>query len=176
MAATPLLKNKINWYEIPSFDSIDSRTIFIDPSYGAVGTPSLATAEANGAYLGIGFNYQTYISNNPISNSEAVRLRVICSTPIPNTSLPSFSGFSFIGLWNGATRPQTLDYDYWTLGGTSSNLNICTQIDITIFGGGIDGNPSPVTSEYGRPHVFWEAYSYNSKGGWSGNFIIEQLP
>jgi len=176
MAATPLLKNKINWYEIPSFDSIDSRTIFIDPSYGAVGTPSLATAGANGAYLGIGFNYQTYIANNPLPKSEAVRLRIICSPPIPDPALPSFSGFSFIGFWDGASRPQNLNTDYWALGESTSNLNICSQVDITIFGSDIDPDPSPVSGLYGMPHVFWEAYSYNSKGGWSGSFVIEQLP
>ena len=70
------LNNKINWYEIPYFDLIDSRTIFIDPNYGAVGSDSLATAGASGAYLGIGFNVDNYISIDALPQSEAVKLRI----------------------------------------------------------------------------------------------------
>ena len=169
MAAPPQLKNKINWYEIPYFDSIDSRTIFIDPSFGAVGTDSTATSGANGAYLGIGFDVSNYISNNTLPKSEAVRLRIICSRPTPNSALPSLSGFSFIGIWEGNTRPSISNTDYWTLGGTTGTLNICSQVDITIFGSGIDSSDN-------YPQVFWEAYSYNSRGGWSGNFSLTPIP
>ena len=170
MAATPQLKNKINWYEIPYFDLIDSRTIFIDPSYGAVGTDSTATAGANGAYLGIGFNLDNYISTDAIPKSEAVKLRIICDRPIPSSSTPSLSGFSFIGFWSGTTRPQTLNSDYFIFGASASNLNICSQIEITVFGSNIEPG---VTEE---PCVFWEAYSYNGKGGWSGNFTLAPIP
>ncbi len=165
MPVTPQLYNKINWYAIPYFDSIDSRTIFIDPSYGAVGTDSSASAGVNGAYLGIGFDDSNYLSNNTLPKSEAVRLRIICSRPSPNPSLPSLSGFSFIGLFEGNARPVTLNTDYWTLGESTSTLNICSQVDITIFGSGIDSSDN-------QPQVFWEAYSYNSRGGWSGNFPL----
>ena len=77
---TQKLKNKINWYEIPYFDLIDSRTIFIDPSYGAVGADSTATSGATGSYLGIGFNLDNYISIDTIPKSEVVKLRIIWST------------------------------------------------------------------------------------------------
>ena len=170
MPVTPQLENKINWYEIPYFDLIDSRTIFIDPSYGAVGTDSTATAEENGAYLGIGFNLDNYISIDAIPKSEAVKLRIICDRPIPNSSAPSLSGFSFIGFWSGTTRPQTLNSDYFIFGASSSNYNICSQIEVTVFGSSIE----PGATE--EPCVFWEAYSYNGKGGWSGNFTLAPIP
>jgi hypothetical protein len=169
MAAPPQLKNKINWYEIPYFDSIDSRTIFIDPSFGAVGTDSTATSGATGAYLGIGFNLSNYISNNTLPKSEAVRLRIICSRPAPNSSLPSLSGFSFIGIWEGTTRPSSLNTNYWALGEGTSTLNICSQVDITITGSGVDQSDN-------QPHVYWESYSYNSRGGWSGDFTLTPIP
>jgi hypothetical protein len=170
MPVTPQLENKINWYEIPYFDLIDSRTIFIDPSYGAVGSDSTATAEENGAYLGIGFNLDNYISIDAIPKSEAVKLRIICDRPIPSSSTPSLSGFSFIGFWSGATRPQTLNSDYFIFGASASNYNICSQIDVTVFGSSIE----PGAAE--EPCVFWEAYSYNGKGGWSGNFTLAPIP
>jgi hypothetical protein len=170
MAAPPQLKNKINWYEIPYFDLIDSRTIFIDPSYGAVGTDSTATSGATGSYLGIGFNLDNYISIDTIPKSEAVKLRIICDRPIPSSSTPSLSGFSFIGFWSGTTRPQTLNSDYFIFGASSSNYNICSQIDVTVFGSSIE----PGAAE--EPCVFWEAYSYNGKGGWSGNFTLAPIP
>ena len=170
MAAPPQLRNKINWYEVPYFDLIDSRTIFIDPSYGAVGTDSTATAAENGAYLGIGFNLDNYISIDTIPKSEAVKLRIICDRPIPSSSTPSLSGFSFIGLWSGTTRPQTLNSDYFIFGASSSNYNICSQIDVTVFGSNIEPGGN------GEPSVFWEAYSYNGKGGWSGNFTLAPIP
>jgi len=166
------LNNKINWYEIPYFDLIDSRTIFIDPNYGAVGSDSLATAGASGAYLGIGFNVDNYISIDALPQSEAVKLRIVCDRAIPNSSAPSFSGFSFIGFWSGNTRPQTLNSDYFIFGATSSNLNICSQVEITVFGSNTTttGSTQPGATAY--PWVFWEAYSYNGKGGWSGNFVL----
>ena len=170
MPVTPQLKNKINWYEIPYFDLIDSRTIFIDPSYGAVGADSTATSGATGSYLGIGFNLDNYISVDTIPKSEAVKLRIICDRPIPSSSTPSLSGFSFIGFWNGTTRPQTLNSDYFIFGASSSNYNICSQIEVTVFGSSIE----PGATE--EPCVFWEAYSYNGKGGWSGNFTLAPIP
>jgi hypothetical protein len=172
MAASPQLKNKINWYEIPYFDLIDSRTIFIDPSYGAVGTDSTATAGANGAYLGIGFNLDNYISIDAIPKSEAVKLRIICDRPIPSSSTPSLSGFSFIGFWNGTTRPQTLNSDYFIFGASSSNYNICSQIEVTVFGSNTTTTTSTQPGATAYPWVFWEAYSYNGKGGWSGYFVL----
>lgn len=170
MPVTPQLKNKINWYEIPYFDSIDSRTIFIDPSFGAVGTDSTATAGANGSYLGIGFNLDNYISINAIPKSEAVKLRIICDRPIPNSTTPSHSGFSFIGFWSSGIRPITLDSDYFIFGATASDFNICSQVEVTVFGSNIE----PGAAE--EPCVFWEAYSYNGKGGWSGNFVLAPIP
>ena len=79
---------------------------------------------------------------------------------------------SFIGFWSGTARPQTLNTDYFMFGASASNYNICSQIEVTVFGSNTTTTTSTQPGATAYPWVFWEAYSYNGKGGWSGYFVL----
>lgn len=166
--ATPssIIYNNINWYAIPTPSSVDSRTLFIDPSEGSVGTPSSPDVDARmGSYVGVGINKAEWRSDYSLGNCENITYRIICSSSNPDLANSSFSGFAFIGSWEPGTRPSTAA-SAPSFSGSITNLMFCSHVDVTIY-------------KYSQDNfrVDFQAYSYDSAGtvglgGTSGTFYF----
>jgi hypothetical protein len=165
--ATPssVIYNNINWYAIPTPSSVDSRTIFIDPSSSAVGTPVAPTTGVTGSYTGIGINRTLWRSDYALGNCENITYRIICSNANPNSVTSSFSGFAFIGSWESGTRPNSSLYAP-SFSGSISTLMFCSHVDVTIY-------------KYSQSsfRVDFQGYTYDADpstglGGTSGTFYF----
>lgn len=155
------VSNRANWYALPTLKSANGRTIFINPQNTAVGSPTLATSGTSGNYVGIGFNKTDWTNDDLLQPGEMITYKVICGRSSFPTDYPSLSGFSMIGFWT-TTRPTTIGTNFTIFSGSTSSLNICTEVDIHIC------RSSATTFD-----VHYRAYSIDStKGGWYGNFTI----
>lgn len=153
------VSSRTNWYELPVPKLLNGRTIFINPENSAVGSPTLATAGTSGNYVGIGINTTDWLDTDNLALGEIITYRVICGRSSFPTDLPSLSGFSMFGYWT-SSRPLTLNTDFYIFGESVNNLNICTEVDVSItnIGGG-------------NLQIYFRAYSLNSqKGGWQKTF------
>lgn len=153
------VSHRANWYELPVPKLLNGRTIFINPQNSAVGSPTLATAGISGNYIGIGIDKNDWVNSDNLALGQMVTYRVICGRSSFPTDFPSLSGFSMFGYWT-TTRPTTFDTDFFIFGESVNNLNICTEVDVSItnIGGGV-------------LKVYLRAYSLNpQKGGWQTTF------
>ena len=164
-APSGLLYNNINWYAIPTPSSVDSRTIFINPAQGSVGTPVGPTAGTTGSYVGIGINKTQWRSDYSLGNCENITYRIICTNPNPDPTTSSFSGFAFMGFWDTGSRP-TAESNYPSFSGSYKDFMFCSHVDVTIY-------------KYSQSsfRVDYQAYSYDAStdiglGGTSGTFYF----
>jgi hypothetical protein len=161
-----IIYNNINWYAIPTPSSVDSRTIFIDPSLSSVGTPVSPKGGATGSYVGIGINTNQWKSDFALGNCENITYRIICSNANPNSEASSFSGFAFIGYWQSSVRPNSSASAISFRGSVPDDLMYCSHVDVTIY-------------KYSQDsfRVDFQAYTYDASssiglGGTSGTFYF----
>jgi hypothetical protein len=158
------VQNQINWFEIKPPNTLDSRTLFINPQANASGsTNPITEVGATSAFCGIGFNRALWDADTTLGIYESVTYRVVCTNPGANTTTPTFSGFSFISYWiNSSSRPTGAATQ--SFGDDEIYISVCTHVDITVYR--MDSNIFD---------VYYQAYAYTTDpaigtGGTSGYF------